>query len=129
MRALSAMSFNATTDQPNPGPTRTTGGRRGRGRRAGTSAPVLLRHLAGTTDGDADGTLPDALRRVWFDGFCAGAASVASDRVRRCAECGEPFVAGDRREIYCSPRCRNTALKRRYRWRLHARRGAPPAEA
>ena len=123
------MTFiDAITDLPIAEPSRIMGQRR-RGRRAATSASRLLRHLAGTRAGDADDIWTDALRRVWFHGFCTGAASVAPDRVRRGAHCGEPFVAGDRRAIYCRARCRNTAVKRRYRARLRTRRGTPGAGA
>ena len=125
---MSITYINAISDLPYAGPSHTTG-ERGRGCRAGTSAPILLRHLAGMSAGEADGTLADALRRVWFSEFCTGAASVAPDWMRGCAECREPFVAGDWREIFCGARCRNTAVKRRYRARLRVRRGAPRAEA
>ena len=60
------------------------------------------------------------MRAAWLSGFRAGAAAVAPDRVRRCAACAEPFVAADRRERYCGPRCRNRVMKRRYRARLRA---------
>lgn len=123
---MRVMSCNAMTELTIDGPSRTT---RRRGRRPGTSAPTLLRHLAGWTTRGADGTLTDALRRVWSDGFCASAASIAPVRVWRCAECGEPFAAGDRRAIYGGARCRNTAVTRRYGRRLHARRGAPRGES
>ena len=123
------MTFiDAISDLSIAGPSRITGQRR-RGRRAATSVSRLLRQLAGTRAGDADDIWTDALRRVWFHGFCTGAASVAPDRVRRCAHCGEPFVAGDRRAIYCGMRCRYTAVKRRYRARQRTRRGAPRAGA
>jgi hypothetical protein len=105
-----------------PAPGARTGARRGRPPdrpRAGPS--VLLRSLAAAAVDLAGGALDEALRRVWFSGFCAGAASAAPDPVRRCARCGEAFVAGHGRAIYCGARCRNTALKRRYRARLRAR--------
>ncbi len=124
---MSMTTTDALSDLPIAGPGHITGKRR-RGRRAETSASRLLRQLAGTSGGGADGISTDALRRIWFDGFCAGAASVAPDRVRRCAGCGEPFVAGDRRALYCGVRCRNTAVKRRYRARLQAR-GSDPCVA
>lgn len=88
---------------------------------------VLLSRLAGAVFETAEGAIEDALQRIWFSGFCAGVARAAPERVKRCANCGELFMAGNTRAIYCGPRCRNTVLKRRYRARLGARRAGPCA--
>src|SRR5262245_4278270 len=104
-------------------PGRTAGPRR-RSRRRGRTGPrppVPLRTLAAAVAPSDPGAVEESLRRVWISGFCAGAASVAPDRVKRCPSCGEPFVAGHLRAVYCGPRCRNTVMKRRYRARLRAR--------
>jgi hypothetical protein len=77
----------------------------------------------------AAGSAPEgALRAAWLSGFWTGAATVAPDRVRRCAACAEPFVADHRREIYCGARCRNRVMQRRYRARVQARGSGQPVE-
>lgn len=126
MRAIHAMHTTPTgaMEQPTAAPACRPTHRRQAGRPRGsrrTLPSVLLRSLAEANAAGVCEVASDALERVWYSGFCAGAASVAPDRVRRCANCDESFVAGHRREIYCGARCRNAAVKRRYRARLRAR--------
>ena len=110
-------------------------GRGERSRRAGgcsdgtrAQPSALLSSLAAANTAEAREVVADALERIWFSGFCAGAAAAAPARVRQCVRCDEPFVARDTREIYCGPRCRNAMVKRRYRARLRARARAEHRE-
>ncbi|MDX2168435.1 MAG: hypothetical protein SF182_15275 [Deltaproteobacteria bacterium] len=43
-----------------------------------------------------------------------------------CAQCGSPFLSGNRRTRYCSPTCRNTAIVRAYRHRRKSTRRPSP---
>lgn len=125
MQAMHTTYSERTTGMTTP-TTRETTAQRTRGRRRGAHTPILLHSLAAANAAGVHEVVIDALERLWFSGFCAGAASVAPDRVRRCVHCNEPFVAGHGREIYCKARCRNTAVKRRYRARVQARASRQP---
>lgn len=93
---------------------------RARTGKPGRRPAVPLRSLIGAAP-VAHRAFDDALHRIWLDGFCAGVATLAPGRVKLCARCGEPFVAGSPRDVYCGARCRNTMVKRRYRALLRAR--------
>lgn len=47
---------------------------------------------------------------------------VAGKRILACDTCDKPYVSGAYQARYCSERCRNTALKRAYRFRKRERR-------
>jgi hypothetical protein len=73
---------------------------------------------------------PTGLTRAWRAKSLLGAFAAMAwldltgrGRIADCDECGRPYVSGAYQARYCSPRCRNTALKRAYRARLRRRNG------
>lgn len=95
-------------------------------KKPGRPPTVRLRSLTTTIEAVARDAFDDALHQIWFNGFCAGAASVAPGHEERCARCDEPFVGCAGSDTYYSSRCRYSMVKRRYRARLRLRRGGQP---
>jgi hypothetical protein len=102
----------------------------GAARRGGTGHAGAERAFASLAAG-VQATLgvgPGGRERAWRTKSLLGAFAVmayldlaAGWRVVGCGVCGAPFAAGGYQTLYCSARCRNTAVKRAYRRRLRGR--------
>jgi len=81
----------------------------------------LLRQLAARTSATLEQQRDGSLRQRWVSGSLLSSLALmamedlAADRLHRCATCERMFLSALRQIEYCSPTCRHTMQKRRFR--------------
>jgi len=80
-----------------------------------------LTRLAGQTSATIEQQPDGSLRQRWVSGSLLSSIALmamedlATDRLHRCATCDRLFLSSAHQAEYCSPTCRHTAQKRRFR--------------